>query len=92
MSTADAQEPDAALDDEWVDIRMTDPDVGEWELDAIVADGQLEYVDLRVREDLVAPFVECLTGDLSAGQRAALVDRLAADDGEDTGEDETPEN
>jgi hypothetical protein len=94
MSTAKAQEADAALDHEWVDIRMTDPEEGEWELDAVVVDGRMEHVDLRVREDLVAAFVECLADDLSTGQRAALLDRLSDDtervddgDGDDSDED-----
>ncbi|MFB6083188.1 MAG: hypothetical protein ABEJ94_02960 [Halorientalis sp.] len=79
MATLESTEPTA---DEWVDIRMTDPAEGEWELDAVVVDGRMEHVDLRVREDLVASFVECLADDLSATQRAALLDRLA-DDGAD---------
>jgi len=76
MSTLEATDPTA---DEWVDIRMTDPEEGEWELDAVVVDGRMEHVDLRVREDLVASFVACLAADLSATQRAALLDRLAED-------------
>ncbi|WP_084802673.1 hypothetical protein [Halorientalis sp. IM1011] len=91
MSTLAATDPTA---DEWVDIRMTDPGAGEWELDAVVVDGRMEHVDLRVREDLVASFVECLADDLSASQRAALLDRLADDgdggddaDGDEPGED-----
>ncbi|WP_424019866.1 hypothetical protein ACOZ4N_10450 [Halorientalis pallida] len=87
MSTLESTDPTT---DEWVDIRMTDPEEGEWELDAVVVDGRTEHVELRVREDLVAAFVECLADDLSRSQRAALLDRLSedADDGADG--DDTP--
>lgn len=83
MSTLASTDPTT---DEWVDIRMTDPDEGEWELDAVVVDGRMEHVDLRVREDLVAAFVECLAEDLSRRQRATLLDRLSEDgaDGDGT--------
>ncbi|SDF20096.1 hypothetical protein [Halorientalis regularis] len=74
MSTLESTDPTT---DEWVDIRMTDLEEGEWELDAVVVDGRMEHVDLRVREDLVASFVECLADDLSRNQRAALLDRLS---------------
>lgn len=82
MSTLEATDPTA---DEWVDVRMTDPEAGEWDLDAVVVDGRMEHVDLRVREDLVAAFVECLVADLAPTRRAALLDRLA-DDAADGGE------
>jgi citrate lyase beta subunit len=32
--------------DEWVDVRMTDPDEGEWDIDLVV-DGRVSYVTLR---------------------------------------------
>jgi hypothetical protein len=86
MSTLEATDPTA---DEWVDIRMTDPEEGEWELDAVVVDGRMEHVDLRVREDLVASFVECLADDLSRSQRAALLDRLSEEGADDVDADDT---
>ena len=39
----------------WVDVRMQDPDEGGWELDAVVADGQVEHVDLRIRPNSCGP-------------------------------------
>jgi len=29
----------------WIDVRMTDPDEGEWDIDVVVVDGQVEDVD-----------------------------------------------
>jgi hypothetical protein len=86
MSTLASTDPTT---DEWVDIRMTDPEAGEWELDAVVVDGRMEHVDLRVREDLVASFVECLAEDLSRSQRAALLDRLSEEGADDVDADDT---
>lgn len=37
-------EPDDTTDG-WVDVRMTDPDAGEWDIDVVVADGRVEFVD-----------------------------------------------
>lgn len=50
---------------EWVDVRMTDPEEDEWTVDVVTVDGQVKFVDLRVREDLLASFVDCLLDDLS---------------------------
>jgi len=38
-------EPDDASDG-WVDVRMSDPDQDEWDIDAVVVGGRVEYVDL----------------------------------------------
>ena len=56
-------DPDDASE-EWVDVRMTDPDEGEWEVDVVVVDSQVEYVDLRIKPDHLAAFVECLVDDV----------------------------
>ena len=32
----------------WVDVRMTDPQEGEWDVDVVIAEKQVEYVDLRI--------------------------------------------
>ena len=32
-------ESSAFVGDEWVDIRMTDPEASEWEVDTVVLDG-----------------------------------------------------
>ena len=49
---------------DWVDIRMTDPEKGEWAVDVIAIDGRIDYVDLRIRESLLASFVDCLLSDV----------------------------
>ena len=58
--------------DDWVDVRMTDRDAGEWDIDVIVADGTVEYVDLRIRPDLLAGFIDCLVDDV-ADERARRI-------------------
>jgi len=65
-------------DDDWVDIRMTDPAAGEWNLDAVVVDGQVEYVDLQVRPDVLADFVDCLVADVSPDRARRILERVAA--------------
>ena len=65
-------ESSAFVGDEWVDIRMTDPEAGEWEVDTVVLDGRVQYVDLRIRPELLASFVECLVDDVD-GERAREV-------------------
>ena len=64
--------------DEWVDIRMTDPDAGEWNVDAVVVDGRVEYVDLQVRPDVLADFVDCLVDDVSTARAEEVLQRVAA--------------
>lgn len=64
-------------DEEWVDIHMTDRAEGEWDLDVVVLDGQVSAVELRVRQDLLTSFVECLVEDMPAEQARAVVERLA---------------
>ncbi|WP_336000065.1 hypothetical protein [Halorientalis halophila] len=71
---------------EWVDVRMTDPDQGEWELDAVVVDGRTEHVELRVRADLVESFVTCLTEDLPKSRIRDIRAKLGAAAGMDDDE------
>lgn len=65
-------------DGEWADVRMTDPEEGEWDVDVVVMDGRVEYVDLRVDADLLAGFVACLVDDVG-DERAAEVLAAVAD-------------
>jgi hypothetical protein len=84
--------PDETRDD-WVDVRMTDPDEGEWDVDVVIAEGRVEYVDLRVRPELLASFVDCLVEDV--GERRAgevlstVADRNGVDLAGDAGDDGT---
>lgn len=63
--------------DEWVDIRMTDPEEGEWDVDFVVVDGQVNYVDLRIRPELLAAFVECLIDDVDHDQASSILTAMA---------------
>lgn len=78
MSTDPFTDPDDPSE-EWVDVRMTDPDAGEWEVDAVVADGRVEYLDLRVRPELLADFVGCLIEDVDDARGSAVLAGVAAD-------------
>jgi hypothetical protein len=78
-------EPEATHDEsetdhgEWVDVRMTDPEKGEWDVDVVVVGGRVEYVDLRVEASRLHSFVECLVDDVGA-ERASEVLRDVADE------------
>lgn len=63
--------------DEWIDVRMTDPEEGEWDADVIVLDGEVQCLDLRIRPELLGSFVECLVGDAGPERARAVVERLA---------------
>lgn len=63
--------------DEWVDVRMTDPDEGEWDVDVVVMDGGVQYLDLRLQPELLADFVDCLVADLSADRAKSVLADLA---------------
>jgi hypothetical protein len=63
--------------DEWVDVRMTNPEAGEWDVDVVVVDGQVQYVDLRIRPELLASFVDCLVDDAPESRAQRVLDRLA---------------
>ena len=69
-------EPDET-DGEWVDVRMTEPHAGEWDIDAVVVGGQVEYVDLQIRPGLVDGFVECLLDDVSDERAAEILADVA---------------
>jgi hypothetical protein len=68
-----------APSEEWVDVRMTDPDEGEWDVDVVVAGGRVEYLDLRIRPELLASFVECLVDDVGDERAARVLARVAED-------------
>ncbi|WP_324760260.1 hypothetical protein [Haloarcula montana] len=69
--------------EDWADVRMTDPEQGEWDIDAVVAGGRVEYVDLRIDPALLSGFIECLLADVAAERAATVlartVDRLDLD-------------
>ena len=64
--------------EEWVDVRMTDPDAGEWDIDAVVAGGQVEFVDLRIDPALLAGFIDCLVDDVADARAGAILAEAAA--------------
>jgi hypothetical protein len=74
--------------DEWVDVRMTDPDAGEWDVDMVVVGGTVEYVDLRIRPELLGDFVECLADDVDDDRVETLASRLADGTGDATDRDD----
>ncbi|NHN48131.1 hypothetical protein G9464_11035 [Halostella sp. JP-L12] len=78
-------EPDDP-DEEWVDVRMSDPQESEWDVDAVVVGGQVEYVDLRIRPELLDGFVGCLLDDVSEERAEALLRTVAERQGVDLGE------
>ncbi|WP_336336150.1 hypothetical protein [Haloarcula brevis] len=57
----------------WVDVRMTDPEEGEWDVDVVIAEKRVEYVDLRIRPELLEGFFECLFDDLSDERARSLL-------------------
>ncbi|AUG46075.1 hypothetical protein BVU17_00480 [Haloarcula taiwanensis] len=61
------------LAESWVDVRMTDPQEGEWDVDVVIAEKQVEYVDLRIRPELLEGFFECLFDDLSDERARSLL-------------------
>ena len=79
-------DPDESRD-EWVDVRMTDPAAGEWDIDVVVVEGSVEYVDLRVKPELLSAFVECLVEDVDPARAESILSSLAerAGDSRDDG-------
>jgi hypothetical protein len=69
--------------DEWVDVRMTDPDEGEWDIDLVVVDGRVSYVDLRIRPELLAAFVDCLIDDVGTDRARGVLREVAEREGID---------
>lgn len=63
--------------EEWVDVRMTDPEAGEWDVDIVVIDGSVEYVDLRIQPELLGDFIECLADDVGEERVETLLSTLA---------------
>lgn len=72
--------------DEWVDVRMTDPEAGEWTVDAVVLDGRAAYLDLRVRRELLASFVACLLDDLDESAAGRVLAEIAEQVGLECGD------
>jgi hypothetical protein len=70
-------------DDDWVDVRMTDPGAGEWDIDVVVAGGQVEFVDLRIRPSLLAGFIDCLIDDVADKRAAEILANAARQQGLD---------
>ena len=67
--------------DEWVDVRMTDPDAGGWDVDVVVAGGRVAFVDLRIRPALLAGFLDCLVADLGERRARDIVAEVARKQG-----------
>ena len=67
--------------DEWVDVRMTDPEAGEWDIDVVVADGRVEFVDLRVKPALLAGFIDCLVDDVAEARAREILAAAARKQG-----------
>jgi hypothetical protein len=63
--------------DDWVDVRMTDPAAGEWDIDLVVADGTVEFVDLRIKPSLLAGFIDCLVDDVADERASEILARAA---------------
>ncbi|MBV0925508.1 hypothetical protein KTS45_14980 [Halomicroarcula limicola] len=81
MTTDAFTDPDDGS--EWVDVRMTDPDAGEWDIDVVVADGRVEYVDLRIRPSLLSGFIDCLVEDVAEERAHEVLRETAARNGID---------
>lgn len=80
-------DPDDAHE-EWVDVRMTDPDAGEWDIDAVVVDGCVEYVDLRIDPKHLSALVECLVEDVDDDRAGEVLADVADRNGIDLGGDD----
>lgn len=63
--------------DSWVDVRMTDPEEGEWDVDFVVVDGRVSYVDIRIRPELLEGFVECLFDDIDEDRASRMLTEIA---------------
>jgi hypothetical protein len=68
-------ETDETVED-WVDVRMTDPEQGEWDIDAVIAGGRVEYVDLRIDSALLSGFIECLVEDVTEERAVRILSRM----------------
>jgi hypothetical protein len=77
MTETEPSASSAVDGDEWVDIRMTDPEAGEWEVDTVVLDGRVQYVDLRVRPELLDSFVDCFLDDVGDERAREILETVA---------------
>lgn len=75
-------DPESATDT-WASIRMTEPTEKEWDVDFVVAGGRVEYVDLRVRPELLTPFVARLLDDVDAETARTILSDVADRNGID---------
>lgn len=75
--------------DGWVDVRMTDPDAGEWDIDVVVAGGRVEFVDLRIEPALLAGFIDCLVADLDETRAREILAESARRRGVEPGDLDT---
>ena len=76
MSEEIFTEPEETTEN-WVDVRMTNPEEGEWDVDFVVVDGQVNYVDLRIRPELLRGFVDCLIDDVGDEHASNILVELA---------------
>jgi hypothetical protein len=67
----------------WVDVRMTDPDQGEWDVDVVVAGARVEYVDLRIDPAFLASFLGCLVSDVDDRRAESILTTVAERNGLD---------
>lgn len=67
--------PDSQAE-KWADIRMTDPEKDEWDVDVVIVNGQVEYVDVRVRPSLLGEFMECLLDDVDDERAATILENI----------------
>jgi hypothetical protein len=72
--------------EDWADVRMHDPGESEWEVDMVVDEGHVEYVDLRVRPDLLADFFACLVEDVGDDRAERVLATVADQRGVDLGD------
>lgn len=76
MSEEIFTEPEETTED-WVDVRMTNPEEREWDVDFVVVDGQVNYVDLRIRPELLRGFVACLIDDVGDDHAGSILADIA---------------
>jgi hypothetical protein len=67
----------------WIDVRMTDPEAGEWDVDVVVLGGRVAYVDLRIKPALLAAFVDCLVEDVDDERAETVLSTVAERNGLD---------
>jgi hypothetical protein len=79
--------PDTTLK-ECIDVHLTDPDEGEWDIDVVVAHGKVEYVDLRIKPEFLSDFVDCLISDVGEQRASSILASIADRNGLDLLPDE----